>query len=306
MSEEIRQPSRFRELSLMQRGTTLLTLGLAIIAAACGNDPTGGEPPTPPSETTLITLPPTTTLTTIPEATTSTTEAPSTTTAETTTTTEAIDVSKAVDNNFYDGLPVIYLGNLRRNDLNDYMGFNDVYVRGSGSLRTVINEDYQGRQVEELVMDLVVDKNADGSAITRSFFVSAPEENQSIIIARLLTNDISRGLYDDIPLSDPRFLKILEEYVGSNKEFFMEVPYRMKLEASTQSGRDYVNEIRELLLVNQNIIADLELLDTIRSSSDPALYNNLHSYSEAEIGFPNAIYLPPPEGGWEAWDKANS
>ncbi len=295
MSKEIPQPSRFRELSLLQRGATLLTLGLTTIVAACGDQPTG-EPTTtiPVTSTTEGT----TTTTTLPSATT-------TTFPEITTTTEAVDIDKAVENNFYDGLPVIYLGNIRRNDLNDFMGFNDVYVRGSGSLRTIINEDYQGRQVEELVMDVVVG-GKDGVAIFRSFFVAAPEENKSIGIARLSTKDSSRGIYDIIQFSDPRFLKIIEEYLEAGKEFFMDIPYRMDLECNTQSGCDYADEIRELLLVNQDIIADLVLLDKIRSSSDQTLYNDLNIYSDTEIGFPNAIYLPPPEEGWEAWDLANS
>src|SRR3989344_3584048 len=89
--KEVVQPSRFRELSLLQRGATLLTLGLTTIVAACGDQPTGGEPTItttiPATSTTEIS---TTTLPTTEPSTTSTTKAP-----EPTTTTEAPTIYKA-------------------------------------------------------------------------------------------------------------------------------------------------------------------------------------------------------------------
>jgi len=298
------------DVSFWKRAMAIPALGLTLISA-CADNTVDSTTTTPP--TTIETTAPTTstteaapTSTTIPKP--PTTEAPTTTTTvpETTTTTEAVDVSRTLEENRFYGSPVFFLGNLRKNELNSDMWFNEVTVRGY-NLKTITNSDYQGRQVDEIIMEVIVGKNKYGSAHIQNYFVVAPSEMKSIGIIRSNTINNDDNIYDFITIkTNPEvFMQVIEEYIGSNREFFMTVPYKLNLGEPCNThdvNCDYRNELREYMLINEKYVEDLDLLFEALLSSDPTLYNGLNNYSGSEFGLPAGIRLPPPPEGWEVWD----
>ncbi len=147
MKEVVQQPSRFKELPLLKRVGVLATLGFSVIAAACGDQPTGGEPPvtttipaTSTTENSTTTLPPTTTE---PSTTT-------TTVAETTTTTEALTIYKA-SGRMLDGNTLLNLGYWKK----EVSDAENVYELVTGNLLDVSIESIDFIEYDKTTYDQI-------------------------------------------------------------------------------------------------------------------------------------------------------
>lgn len=252
MNKEIMRPARFRELSLLQRGTTLLTLGLASIASACGNKPTGGESTTTSSTVaesiTSTTQPPTSTT----EATTSITEAPSTTTT--------IPITEPTGEVYNEGYPILKLGIIEAKDFGTSYEYYVMTGRITGlEIETI--QDFQGKEDQVYVLILVLGKYDDGSPYEKKFMLGR-DINDLFTEVHYPINDFNYSGRPDIVagLTDESILE-LESLIMTNAQIGIHIPYRLEndylIGCSPESVCESAKEGREYIPYNIKVYNDL-------------------------------------------------
>lgn len=225
MNKEIRQPSRFQELSLLKRLGILTTLGFSTIASACGNDPTGGEPTTLPPTTIDITttLPPTT------EPSTTTIPTTSTTVAETTATLP-LDCLQAT------GQARIGKKNIDLGLYREGYPFAPFQEGITGRLINIYEkeyEDFQGKKANVLYAEICVGELLDGSRLVAPIMFGRPGID-TILTIFYSSSDLSIANQSGdsfYPISE---LKIeLEKRLENNSQIGLLIITRRPTSAST-------------------------------------------------------------------------